>query len=219
MTNKAKKGEKLSAEQICKILHISKRKCAWMLQNGMIPCKDSGKKTRRYTVLRKDLDAYIKDSTAHPEKYFIPVTFTSNNPGKREPDKYYLYPHQVPEDFRPWLDDQWYDLPDVITPKDVETILGYEHESVRRWINRGWLQITKAHKRRDRPTRMAHRFHLRLSPSARRGKAKPTASCWINTSVNAYHPSRAPLPKGFFFSAYYCFKIVNATEICKFFMK
>ena len=51
MTNKVKKEEKLSAEQICKILHISKRKCAWMLQNGMIPCKDSGKKTRRYTVL------------------------------------------------------------------------------------------------------------------------------------------------------------------------
>ena len=62
MTNKAQKGEKLSAEQICKILHISKRKCAWMLQNGMIPCKDTGKKTRRYTVLRKDLDEYIKDS-------------------------------------------------------------------------------------------------------------------------------------------------------------
>ena len=57
MTNKAKKAEKLSAEQICKILHISKRKCALMLQNGMIPCKDSGKKTRRYTVMRKDLDA------------------------------------------------------------------------------------------------------------------------------------------------------------------
>ena len=82
MTNKVKKDEKLSAEQICKILHISKRKCAWMLQNGMIPCKDSGKKTRRYTVLRKDLDAYMKDRTEHPEKYFIPVTFTSNNPGK-----------------------------------------------------------------------------------------------------------------------------------------
>ena len=89
MTNKVKKEEKLSAEEICKILNISKRKCAWMLQNGMIPCKDSGKKTRRYTVLRKDLDAYIKDSAEHPEKYFIPVTFTSNNPGKREPDKYY----------------------------------------------------------------------------------------------------------------------------------
>ena len=63
MTNKTKKDENLSAEQICKILHISKRKCAWMLQNGMIPCKDTGKKTRRYTVLRKDLNAVTKADT------------------------------------------------------------------------------------------------------------------------------------------------------------
>ena len=123
-----------------------------MLQNGMIPCKDTGKKTRRYTVLRKDLDKYIKDSAEHPEKYFIPVTFSSKNPGKRdpskkyEPDKYYFYPEQDPADFRAWLDDQWYDIPDVITPKAVENILGYEHESIRRWIKNGLLRVTRAHK-------------------------------------------------------------------------
>ena len=96
-----------------------------------ILCADKAEKSRNNDNRRKDKKVWS--------------TFSSNNPGKRESDKYYLYPHQVPEDFRPWLDDQWYDLPDVITPKDVETVLGYEHESVRRWINRGWLQITKAH--------------------------------------------------------------------------
>ena len=59
MTNKVQEGEILYAEEICKILHISKRKCAWMLQNGMIPCKDTGKKTHRYIVRRSDLDEYI----------------------------------------------------------------------------------------------------------------------------------------------------------------
>ena len=97
MANKMQTQELLYAEEVCKILHISKRKCSWMLQNGSIPCKDTGKKTHRYLVLRHDLDEYIKDSEQHPEKYFIPVTFTSNNPGKRdpskkyEPDKYYIY--------------------------------------------------------------------------------------------------------------------------------
>jgi hypothetical protein len=145
MTSKSQESERLSATEICRILHISKRKCAWMMQNGMIPCKDTGKKTRRYVVLRTDLDAYVKDSTEHPEKYFIPVTFSADKPCKRARDKYFLHPNQVPEDFRAWLDDQWYDLPDVITPKDVETILGYEHDTVRRWLNRGWLKIIKAH--------------------------------------------------------------------------
>ncbi len=184
MTNKVKKEEKITAEEICKILHISKRKCAWMLQNGMIPCKDSSKKTRRYTVLRKDLDAFIKDSTEHPEKYFIPVTFTSNNPGKREPDKYYLYPHQVPEDFRPWLDDQWYDLPDFITQRmwnpssamstnpsaDGSTVAGFASPKP---IT---LKSSHANGSSNSPA---------TTPSASPRKAKPTANCWINTSVNA----------------------------------
>lgn len=72
MTNKAKKGEKLSAEQICKILHISKRKCAWMLQNGMIPCKDSGKKTRRYAIRIDDIILYLIDREINPENYRAP---------------------------------------------------------------------------------------------------------------------------------------------------
>ena len=33
----------VTAEEAAKLLHISKRKCAWMLQNGHIPCIDTGK--------------------------------------------------------------------------------------------------------------------------------------------------------------------------------
>ena len=33
------KGEIISLEQLYKMLHISKRKAAWMLQNGIIPCE------------------------------------------------------------------------------------------------------------------------------------------------------------------------------------
>ena len=201
MTNKAKKDEKLSAEQICKILHISKRKCAWMLQNGMIPCKDTGKKTRRYTVLRKDLDAYIKDSTAHPEKYFIPVTFTSNNPGKREPDKYYLYPHQVPEDFRPWLDDQWYDLPDVITPRTWKSSSATSTNPSSDGSIAAGSASPKPITSSTSPVTSSS-ISPATTPFKSSRKAKPTANYWINTSVNAYHPSRVPLPKGFSFSIY-----------------
>lgn len=38
----------LSADQTRQLLHISKRKCAWMLRNGIIPCTVSGKKTHCY---------------------------------------------------------------------------------------------------------------------------------------------------------------------------
>ena len=137
----ANESEMLYAEEVRKTLHISKRKCAWMLQNGIIPCYDTGKKTHRYIVLKSDLDAFIQDSQENPEKYVFPVTFTAVKPKKRELDKYSLHPYQVPTGFRDWLDDEWYKLPDVFSPRRVETILGYSQKSVRCWINHGWLKI------------------------------------------------------------------------------
>lgn len=64
-------NEYLSLEGVRKILHISKRKCAWMLQNGVIPCEISGKKTRCYKVLRKDVEQYIIMCRQNPGQTFF----------------------------------------------------------------------------------------------------------------------------------------------------
>lgn len=47
--------EVISKEQVYRICHISKRKATWLLENGIIPCKDSGKKTRRFQVRTIDV--------------------------------------------------------------------------------------------------------------------------------------------------------------------
>ncbi|MBQ1997977.1 MAG: helix-turn-helix domain-containing protein, partial [Spirochaetales bacterium] len=65
-------GDILSGEQVRRILHISKRKCAWLLNNGYIKCKNSRKKSRKYTVLKSDLIEFIEDSQRCPEKYVLP---------------------------------------------------------------------------------------------------------------------------------------------------
>ena len=50
----------LSLEQVRCILHISKRKAAWLLQNGHIKCTIGEKKTRQYSVPRSELIKYIE---------------------------------------------------------------------------------------------------------------------------------------------------------------
>ena len=40
----------ISCEQLSKICHISKRKAKWLLENGVIPCVDTGKKTWRFQI-------------------------------------------------------------------------------------------------------------------------------------------------------------------------
>ena len=43
--------EVVSTSQIIKICHIGKRNATYLLQNNIIPCEDSGKKSRRYTEI------------------------------------------------------------------------------------------------------------------------------------------------------------------------
>ncbi len=143
------KNKTMTSEEVSSLLHISKRKCAWMLQHGTIPCKDTGKKTRRYTIYEKDVLKFKKDWEKHPEKYFFPVTFGSKGMKKvnkkRLPNPYYLKPEKVPKGFRAWLDDEWYDMADAVSPKEIEDVLGYDNESIRRWINNEWLKHVLAH--------------------------------------------------------------------------
>ena len=66
------KGEIISLEQLYKMLHISKRKAAWMLQNGIIPCEIRNTPTHKYSVRKEDVLAYMAKSERerNPRRYF-----------------------------------------------------------------------------------------------------------------------------------------------------
>jgi hypothetical protein len=109
----------ISGEQLRQILHVSKRKCAWLLNNGIIPCNDSYQKTRRYAVKLDDVIDYI---------------ITSENAAVN------VQPLRLPEGFREQLLDEWFDVPDVLTITDISGITGYTPNAVDRWIVKGSLR-------------------------------------------------------------------------------
>ena len=111
--------EVISGEQLRKILHISKRKCAWLLQSGAIPCTDNCNKTRRYAVKLNDVINYI-------------IAF--------ENAAVNVQPLRPPDGFRELLIDEWFDVPDVLTITDVAGITGYTPNAVDRWIVKGILR-------------------------------------------------------------------------------
>ena len=133
----------LSGEQVRCALHISKRKCAWMLNNGFIKCQNTGKRTRKYTVLKDDLIAYIEDSEKHPEKYVTPeAEFSSakyGNNNKPRPRKS-GFPSSLPVGFREWLEQEFETVPDALTIPQVIVTTGYTDNSVDRWIRQGHLK-------------------------------------------------------------------------------
>ena len=110
-------NEYITLDATRRLLHISKRRCAALLQSGSIPCTVSGKKTRQYHIRRSDVDNI------------------GELPAYSKPDK-----APFPTGLREWLNRQWQDLPDILTPKDVEEITGYSQSAVCGWLLSGKLK-------------------------------------------------------------------------------
>ena len=59
----------MSKDQLYRVAHISKATALYLLQSGAIPCKDTGKKTRRYTIKTDDVIENLRQREICPEKY------------------------------------------------------------------------------------------------------------------------------------------------------
>ena len=131
-----KDGE-ISLEQLYKMLHISKRKAAWMLQNGIIPCEIRPTKTHRYVILKEDVDAYLRKKARERRKE-IPVGIFNAKPTKRmvvlnrQPvdtvtiaECYITIAEDYREDFRNHVEKRLKYFPDAVTADKAAEIIGY----------------------------------------------------------------------------------------------
>lgn len=132
----------LTLDEMRTILHISKRKASYMLKNGYIPCNDSGRKTRNFQIKLKDVIFYLGDVEKNPEKYTFPGgAFSTAAPHQRVE-----WISELPaEDFRLWLEDEWYDAPDAMTIREMARLTGYAASTFQGWISADKLQLVQLH--------------------------------------------------------------------------
>lgn len=64
--------EILSKEQFYKLCHISKTTALHLLRNGIVPCSNSGMKTRCYKIKKVDVQEYLSKRAIFPEAYSAP---------------------------------------------------------------------------------------------------------------------------------------------------
>ena len=60
--------EIITKEQLYKLLHISKRKAKWMLDEGIIPCQNRGTKTHTYLIRMEDVRIYLARPDAERQR-------------------------------------------------------------------------------------------------------------------------------------------------------
>ena len=146
------KGEIISLEQLYKMLHISKLKAAWMLQNGIIPCEIRNTPTHKYSVRKEDVLAYMAKSEREKRKE-IPVGIfnakKTNNPRRTESqgsdcggyfdDTNYKLRGKERARFMEMLEDLLSAVPDTLTVDEVVTLTGYSRKTILRYVQRKYI--------------------------------------------------------------------------------
>ena len=146
------KSEIISLEQLYKMLHISKRKAAWMLQNGIIPCEIRNTPTHKYSIRKEDVLAYIAKSEREKRKE-IPVGIfnakKTNNPRRTESqgsdcggyfdDTHYKLRGKERARFKKMLEDLLSAVPDTLTVDEVVKLTGYSRKTILRYTQRKYI--------------------------------------------------------------------------------
>ena len=147
-----KNGEIISLEQLYKMLHISKRKAAWMLQNGIIPCEIRNTPTHKYSVRKEDVLAYMAKSDREKRKE-IPIGIfnakKTNNPRRTESqgsdcggyfdDTNYKLRGKERARFKEMLEDLLSAVPDTLTVDDVAELTGYNRTTILRYVRKKYI--------------------------------------------------------------------------------
>ncbi len=124
---------KISLEAFSKLAHISKRKAKWLLENGYIPCVDTGKQTHRFVISMKDANKFL--SSPAP-KYPI-GSFSS----KAAPEQGINPIAQInPSDFKRFLILWWSCQPDALKVTEIASLTGYTCPTIRQWLNSGKIK-------------------------------------------------------------------------------
>ena len=134
----------MNKEQMRTACHISKRTALYLLQSGLISCETTGKKTRCYSIKKKDVIAFLKDREENPSKYLPPENWYKD--GSETPkEKQYLIRY-LPNDMatkrqmKDYYSSKLVEYSDVIDVDTICKITGYNRRTVGMWCRSGKLK-------------------------------------------------------------------------------
>lgn len=136
------KPDKITKEQLYKLLHVSKRKAKWMLDKGIIPCVNRGTKTHTYLIRMEDVQIYLERSDAERSKE-IPTGHFNAKPAKSHRKREALPQRELREeetdDYMLCLEEEWAVLPDDLNVAQVVSLTGICEKRILRWLQTGEL--------------------------------------------------------------------------------
>lgn len=118
----------MSKDQLYRVAHISKATALYLLQSGAIPCKDTGKKTRRYTIKTDDVIEYLRQREICPEKYKASEGWYAGTAGAKKaiaPSCWITLTPEQTKQFELFFEAEMKEMADLITIEELAVFAGY----------------------------------------------------------------------------------------------
>ncbi len=132
----------MSKDQFYRVAHISKATALYLLSSGIIPCKDTGKKTRRYTIRTDDVIRYMIDRKIHPSRYAASPGWYSGTAGQKiaKPEHPELSVVDLTKEerkqFKGYLVSELELYEDLMSVKEIVKFTGYSTSAVLGWCSK-----------------------------------------------------------------------------------
>ncbi len=170
----------LSKEQIYKLCHISKRVAKYYLDNGIIPCVNTGHATHKYMVRTTDVVDFLRKREAFPDIYKISLPSGARyTPSVLPPVS---YTPQVMRRYRQLLLDLARPYPDLMTVQMIAELTGYSTKTVHTWTAAGHLRWFRNGMRYYAPKELVIEHLMSEDFRAITGKSKKHR--WIISQLN-----------------------------------
>lgn len=136
--------EYITQNQMRQICHISKRTCRYLLESGLVPNIDNGKKTHRYKIRTVDVVEYLQQREFSPSLFQAPEGYYAKK--KRFEDMFSENDFVI---MRGFYTDQLKSYSDVMNTAEISTFTGYSKNAVEHWCAKGYLKhfTTRCHYR------------------------------------------------------------------------
>ena len=126
------------------VCHIGTRTSLYLLQSGLVPCKNNGKKTRCYKIAKKDVAEYLYRRESDPMHYTPPSGWYYNYPKHKKPaaslERKLNYKGEERLLAKEWYEQQLANYPDVLTVAQVCEVTGYQRHTILKWCSKGLLK-------------------------------------------------------------------------------
>jgi hypothetical protein len=137
---KHKYPEFVSLDQFRIVCKIAKRSARYLVQNGIVPAIDTGRKTWRYQIKIDDVITYLRRREQLGS--LIPVGATTSRP-VANPRKSFsqVVSQEQGREIVAYFEHIYADYPDVLTTADVGVMTGLHKKSIIRIVTEGHLKV------------------------------------------------------------------------------